>query len=232
MNVTERSDGATLATAVYAALRRDILGAVYLPGQRLKLRALAARHGVGLAPVREALNRLTSEALVVQSDQRGFAVTPASERDLDDLLTARRWLNELALRQSIARGDAAWEEDVLLAFHRLSRLPRFSPGEPPAANPAWEAAHAGFHEAILAACGSDWLIGFCRQLFNAAERYRHIARFSAANERAPAALDEHRAIMEATIAREADRAVELLVAHFDRTAAIVRHALAAQDGAG
>jgi DNA-binding GntR family transcriptional regulator len=178
------------------------------------------------------LNRLTSEALVLQSDQRGFAVTPASERDLDDLLTARRWLNELALRQSIARGDAAWEEDVLLAFHRLARLPRFTPGEPPAANPAWEAAHAAFHEAILAACGSDWLIGFCRQLFNAAERYRHIARFSAANERAPAALDEHRAIMEATVAREADRAVELLVAHFDRTAAIVRRALAAQGGAG
>jgi GntR family carbon starvation induced transcriptional regulator len=119
----------TLASQVYDRLRQDIISVAIEPGEKLHIRSLCARFDVGLSPMREALSRLSSEGLVAQSDHRGFAVAPMGEQDLVDLTRARCWLNELAIRKSIAHGDAAWEEQVVLSFHRLSRTPRFEPGK-------------------------------------------------------------------------------------------------------
>ena len=121
-----------------------------------------------------------------------------------------------------------WEEGVLLACHRLARTPRTVSGSaatteasPGARNPNWEDAHRAFHAALIAGCRSKWLIGYCDQLFDAAERYRYISR-GAIRQRASANEGEHGAIMQAVIDRDADRAVELLNGHFTRTADLVR----------
>jgi GntR family transcriptional regulator, carbon starvation induced regulator len=68
------------------------------------------------------MNRHSTEALVTQSDQKGFRVTPVSADDLLELTRTRCWINEVALRVSIARGNRGWEEQVLLALHRLLRV--------------------------------------------------------------------------------------------------------------
>ena len=99
----------TLASQVYDRLRQDIISVAIEPGEKLHIRSLCARFDVGLSPMRKALSRLSSEGLVAQSDHRGFAVAPMGEQDLVDLTRARCWLNELAIRKSIAYGDAAWE---------------------------------------------------------------------------------------------------------------------------
>ena len=176
-----------------------------LPGTRLQTRKLGERYGVGLSSIREALSILSSEGLVVRRDRRGFIAAPVSEADLDDLTRARCWINEIGLRQSIERGDAEWEEGVVLAFHRLLQTPRRH-ADHEGRNPAWELAHARFHRSLIAACGSEWLIKAASQMFDAAERYRHIARLAGAT-RPPDR--EHRQIMNAVIERDADRAVEL-----------------------
>ena len=92
-------------------LRQAIITVAIAPGEKLNIRSLCDRFGVGLSPMREALSRLSSEGLVTQIDHRGFAVTGLSEVDLIDLTRARSWLNELAIRNSVANGDAAWEEN-------------------------------------------------------------------------------------------------------------------------
>jgi DNA-binding GntR family transcriptional regulator len=214
---------ATLASTTYRRLRQGIIKAEFAPGSKLKIRALCDHFGVGLSPMREALSRLSSEGLVRQSDQRGFSVTDISESDLQDLINARCWLNELGLRKSIEQGDADWEERVLLAFHRLSRLPRLlkDPGE---RSPEWQHAHAVFHRTLISASGSSRLTGFCDQLFDGADRYRYFARL-AGQERSNVE-EEHEAIMRAALARDADRAVDLLNRHFMRTADLVRRVLA------
>ena len=115
----------TLASRVYEDLRRDVIQARFTAGQKLLLKDLCARYSAGLSPVREALNRLAGDGLVEQSDQRGFSVTQIDLAGLDELTRTRSWLYALALRESIAHGDAAWEEALVLAFHRLSRAPRY-----------------------------------------------------------------------------------------------------------
>lgn len=213
----------TLASSTYDRLRREILTAALPPGQKLHIRALCERFSIGLSPVREALSRLSSEGLVTQIDHRGFFVAPLTEADLADVTRARCWIGEVGLRHSIAEGDAAWEESVLLAFHRLSRTPRHDPAHPFDRSQAWEEAHRHFHARLTAASGSPWLQGACEQLFDRAERYRHLARRAGVTR--SASEEEHRAIMEATIARRADEAVRLLNAHFNRTADLVRRVL-------
>ncbi len=211
----------TLALSVYGKLRNEVLDAVLPPDKKLKVRDLCLQYGVGVSPVREALNRLFSDGLVSQTAQRGFTVAAVSVEDLGELALARRWLNEIGLRQSILRGDAAWEEQVVISFHRLSRQDRADTAK--TRNPDWHHAHRKFHSSLLGACGSRWLVDICDMLFDASERYRAIARLKGDPTRD--ALAEHRDIMTATIERRTEHAVTLLNQHFDRTTDRVRESL-------
>lgn len=209
----------TQASVVYAQLCQDVISTAIPPGQKLRVRELCDRYNSGLNPVREALNRATRSGLVCQNDLRGFFVAPVSDRDLRELTRARCLLAEVTVRESIALGDAQWEEDIVLAFHRLSRAPRYQPDgeEPVTVYPQWEAAHRAFHRSLVAACGTNWLVDMDEQLFDAADRYRHLARRSAVSG-TPERPDQHQDIMQAVLDRDTPRAIELLKAHFERTA--------------
>ncbi|MFT4097270.1 MAG: FCD domain-containing protein [Rhodoblastus sp.] len=212
-----RPEGETFASVAYARLRGEIISGQFAGGEKLRVRQLCERYGFGISPVREALNRLSSDGLVVQSDLHGFRVAALSLEDLQELTRTRAWLNDRALRESIEHGDAAWEEAIVIAHHRLSRTKRWL-GEDAAdgVNPEWEAAHRVFHTSLIAGCRSRWLIGYCEQLFDMADRYRHMSR--TATSRRTRGPDEHRLIMEATVARNSDLAVSRLIEHFEKTA--------------
>jgi len=214
----------TLASLAYQRLREDIISASHAPGARLRIQELSERYDVGPSPLREALNRLSRDGLVSLSDHKGFSVTPLSRTHLEELTRTRCWLYEIAVRESIVNGDSAWEESVVLAYHRLSRIPRHVEGMDQATyNPVWELAHRTFHAALISACRSRWLTGFCEQLFDAADRYRHLSRVSSL--RRGLRRDEHQEMVAAVTARDAETAVRLLHTHFTRTAERVRDRL-------
>jgi GntR family transcriptional regulator, carbon starvation induced regulator len=212
----------TLASSVYDQLRQEILTVELPPNAKLNIRNLCDRFSVGLSPVREALSRLSRENLVRQADHRGFTVAPLSKADLHDLTRARCALDGMALRQSIEARDQAWEEQLLVSYHRLFRTPRFDGADAKVRSPAWEEAHRQFHAALVAGCGSRWLMAISGQLFEAAERYRHLARLAGKSR---AKEDEHRPIMEAALAHNADLATGLLTRHYQRTAELVETVL-------
>lgn len=216
----------TVTSTLHQRLREEIVSGALPPRAKLKLRDLAARFAVGLSPLREALSRLSAEGLVQQTDNRGFAVMPVSVPELRDLTLTRCWINEVGLRQAIAQGGQGWEEAVLIAFHRLSRTPRhLDNGQSDDRNPEWERAHRAFHRSLVAGCGSPSLIEICERLFEASERYRHLARRAGVTR--GTLEDEHRAIMQATVDRKADEAVALLNRHFWLTAELVEQVVAA-----
>lgn len=221
MTTNERVEvnGATLASDVYGRLRHDILSGVLPPGEKLRAEYLRDRYSVGNSPIREALNRLSSDGLVVREDQKGFHVATVSRSELEELVRTRCWLEEIALRESIANGGTAWEEDLVLAFHRLTRVPRSSNERTYSANPEWEVRHRDFHMALIGAAGSRWLVSFCSQLNDQADRYRQFAVAASYPKRNE--LDEHRAIFEAAVNGNADEAVDLLKAHYQRTSEII-----------
>ena len=224
IEIESNSAQGTLTHKAYCHLRADILSGKLTPGKKLKIEELRASVGTGASPIREALSRLTSDGLVDRLDQRGFRVAEISLDEFDDLLKARCWLEERALRESIAHGKAKWEEELVLSFYRLSRVPR-SVGESTfAANAEWENLHKDFHLALLSACGSPILIRYCEQLYDQNIRYRNIAGTVAYPTRN--VMNEHQDVMNATVDRNADLAVDTLLSHYTNTGSFLRATLA------
>jgi len=203
----------------YETLKSAILDGVYLPRQKLGIERIAKSMDVSPGAIREALARLTSDALVVTEAQRGFIVSPISIDDLADLTMVRIDVEVRCLKQSIALGDLAWEGRVLSAHYQLEHTPVFSGKRSVGATAAWAKAHIDFHETILSACDSMWWLRLREQLFNQAERYRRLSIPFAKVERDFAT--EHREIMEACLARNADLAVKRLADHMQLTADIL-----------
>ncbi|MEQ8346521.1 MAG: GntR family transcriptional regulator [Sneathiellaceae bacterium] len=221
--------GGTLASTVYQRLRREIVTTGLKPGAKLRIEALSERYNVGASPVREALNRLSAEGLVDHEDQKGFRIAPVSLADLLELNRTRCWINEVALRESIGRGDQEWEESVLIAYHRLSKVPGRLPDESGEINPEWERLHLAFHRSLIAACGSKWMLRFAEVLSDCADRYRHLSAAARVERDVPA---EHEAIMEAVIRRRTQMAISLLNEHMTRTSDNVQKLLQEFDNAG
>jgi DNA-binding GntR family transcriptional regulator len=146
--------GATLATSVYGQIRADILTGLLSPGEKLRTEHLSKRYQAGNSPIREALNRLSVDGFVTREEQRGFRVATVSKEELSELIDTRCWLEEIAVRNSILNRDTKWEENLVLAFHRLSRTPWSTRKNEFMRNPEWDELHCDFHMALIAACGS------------------------------------------------------------------------------
>lgn len=217
--------GKNLSERAYELLRRDILHAELYPGDKLRIETLSKRYGIGIVPLREALNRMSSEGLVERKSHRGFFVATISMADLEELVKTRIWLETLALRESLANGDEAWEEALVLSCHRLTRTQRRLPPEAGLdISDEWEARHKEFHTLLLSRCGSSWLLGFCSTLMDQAVRYRNLSMNSNPSQlRREGAADEHQAILDAVLARDANRACALLAEHYRTTLAGLRH---------
>jgi len=209
----------TNSRRVYRRVRADILACRRLPGSKLNIAAVAAELEVSLGAVREALSMLQSEALVVSEPQRGYTVSPVSPKELGDITEARIGIEAMCLRGSIARGDLGWESALVATFHRLTRLSESADGRDLHLNEDWSSAHHEFHAQLAGACGNDWLLRLRAMLYQQSERYRRLSVPLATGPRD--VHGEHRAIFEAVMARDADRAMALLESHLRLTAEIV-----------
>jgi DNA-binding GntR family transcriptional regulator len=221
MNATEKalSDPRNLSEQAHERIRRDILNGELFPGDKLQIEAISERYGIGIAPVREALNRLSSEGLVERKSQRGFFVTEISMTSLDELVKTRIWLEALALRESIRNATEEWEEQLVLAYHRLARTNRRMPPEAGRElSEEWELRHKEFHMLLLDRCGSGWLLGFCSTMMDQAVRYRSLSmNIHPSMLRREGAAAEHEALLNAALDKDAERACQLLANHYATT---------------
>ena len=205
-----------LSEEAHNYIRRDILNGELFPNERLQIDAISERYGIGAVPIREALNRLSAEGLVARRSHRGFCVASISISDLEELVKTRIWLETLALRESMANGDDAWEDQLVVGFHHLARTQRRLPDEAGRElSEQWEDRHKAFHMLLLDRCGSSWLLGFCSTLMDQAVRYRNLSMNSnPSKQRREGAAAEHKAILDAVLERDIDHACSLLQQHY------------------
>ncbi len=210
------AENKNLSEDAYDSIRRDILYGELFPNDRLQIDAISERYGIGTVPIREALNRLSSEGLVARQSNRGFCVAPISMSDLEELVKTRIWLETLALRESMAHGDDTWEDELALSFHQFARTQRRLPEEAGREiSEEWEDRHKAFHMLLLDRCGSSWLLGFCSNLMDQAVRYRNLSMNSNPSiQRREGAAAEHKAILDAVLERNIDQACALLEQHY------------------
>lgn len=208
----------TGADRIYKELHSDLLSGRYQPGDALRFAALRATYDCGISPLREALFRLETKRLVVAEGHRGFRVPPISSDEIRDITSLRQKLDTEALRRSIALGDDEWEARCIGALHRLNK----ATSHPVDDLDHWEARHRDFHNTLLNACDSPWLLYMCELLADQTERYRRLRLSSTGRPKLIRDVaDEHRGILDATLARDADTAGRLLSEHIGETAVFV-----------
>lgn len=213
--------GRTLASIYTDAIRLDIIRGVLAPHTKLNLRELGDRYKVGVIPLREALSRLATTGFVTAEDGRGFRVSGVSPEEIVDITRVRTLIELEALRDSIEHGDVEWEARVMGALHRLNRTPTIAPAAVPAlaelqVHSAWEKAHASFHDALLSACRSRWLLVLAATLRDQADRYRYLTLL-ATDQPTRDVTGEHKGIADAAIERDAEGACKRLAAHLAET---------------
>jgi DNA-binding GntR family transcriptional regulator len=158
--------------ALYARMRTDILSLGLAPGIALRLPALSERYDFGMTPLRECLNRLSAEKLVVIEHNKGFRVASLSLDDLLDLERSRNSIEGALFERSIIIGDDNWEAGVIGVYHQLSDMPAMSVLGTPDELDRWNTRHAAFHNALVNASDSPWMKHFREQLNDQLGRYQ------------------------------------------------------------
>ena len=227
MEANGRAGGAaTLTEALHERIRQDIILGALQPASKLKLEKLSKSYGVSVNTLREALSRLAADGLVVAEGQKGFAVLPVSMEDLREITEMRQLLECHALRQSIANADLDWEARLVGAYHKLSKVEALVEAEPEVYGEAWERYNLEFHEALIANCQSRWLKLFHRAMYDHSQRYRMLSLQTKPFPRSQSAR-EHRQLLDAAIARDADTAERVLASHILKGAEMATPAQAA-----
>lgn len=213
-----RTKGAgTRADIVSAAIRDDILGGRVAPGQRLTFPELSAKYAVSVGVLREALARLVEQGIVRTVSNLGFSVIALSERDLAELTLVRTLVEPRFLRQSVLDGSVRWESDVVAVHHLLERTSYFEEDGTPFSE-AWNAAHTAFHIALISGCANVYMYEGTTRLRDVTAIYRRWSPESPADEALRRMTAEHKALVEAALARNADLAEQLLREHIQHAA--------------
>ncbi|MED5812722.1 GntR family transcriptional regulator [Mycolicibacterium sp. 050232] len=95
-------------------LRQAIAHGALVPGMQLGEAELARKFGVSRGPLREGMQRLTQEGLLIAIRNRGVFVNTMDADEIRDMYLAREAIERTASRQ-ILQGDHAGAGDALLA---------------------------------------------------------------------------------------------------------------------
>ena len=198
----------TAGERVYRRLRNDIIFGRLAPAQKLKLEALKDSYGISISTLRELLNRLTSEGLIVAESARGFEVAPVSAENFRELANLRLLLESHALRRSFALGDIDWEGRVVAAHHKLAMMEKRTLAGDRRGLEVLKRYDSEFHQSLLSAFGSRVLLDSHAAVFDRYVRYLMIAIVFRS-----AASAEHQKLLECALNRDAKTAQSLLATH-------------------
>ena len=196
---------------VYRSLRRAIMRCELAPGERLVIDELARTLEVSAIPIREALQLLQSEGLVVIEPHVGATVAPISEASIDESFTIMEGLEAVAVRAAISRlgtdaadllRDLVERMDAAVACNDYER---------------WAELNGELHRGISAIAGMPLLREMTERVLSRWERLRRYFFKGVLVHRVVQAQREHRLLLEAMLARETDRAEEI-VRHHNRAA--------------
>jgi DNA-binding GntR family transcriptional regulator len=206
MSVAPFARPKTTQEQVLEELRRRILTGAIRPGDPIRPDQLAAELGVSRVPVREALKILEGEGQVRYRAHHGYVLTELDLADLREIYRARQLLEDEAARAALPRLTA---EDLTRMRALCDEMERL--GTDDAA--AMAVVNRRFHFVLLEASQMPHLLHHIRLLWNTSDHYR--SEYYADDAHRRAVHDEHRRIVEAAAARDAEALIGALDEHRD-----------------
>jgi DNA-binding GntR family transcriptional regulator len=201
----------SVADQVFAALYRQILTLELPPGARLSEAEVARQTGVSRQPVRDAFWRLSQLGFLTIRPQRATTVSPISETAVQQARFIRTALEVETVRQAVERGSGP-------AIEALAR--QVAEQEAAVADGDRERFHVlddEFHRMICGVAGLDFAWSLIREHKAHMDRVRFLSLAFSAEQ----ALADHRLILAALRAGDADAAVALMRSHLGRITEII-----------
>jgi DNA-binding GntR family transcriptional regulator len=183
-------------------LRDRIVSGAIPAHQALRQDHVAQEFDSSHVPVREAFQRLAAQGLVIALPRRGVRVAPLDLASMHETVEIRTALECLALRHAAARMQ---EQDIAALEAAQAQCDRADSLE------AWNAANQRFHHALVAPCRMPRLLSMLDTLQFANSRMVFAA--GRATGWRPRSNHDHRLIIDALKAGNAERAVTLLARH-------------------
>lgn len=185
-------------------LREAIASGAFPPGSQMREITLAQRLGVSRGPLREAMQRLTQEGLLIGHRNRGLFVMTLDEDAVRDVFLTRQALERAAVEHLITTGRGEDAEPLLELAEQMGRA------EDPS-GPEVTALDLRFHATLVALAGSPRLQQMHGTLITQLRMTlaRMQATYSSARERS----EEHRDLARAIIAGDAALADRLMIEH-------------------
>lgn len=199
----ERLDlSATTAARVADELRRRILSGELKPGQRLKIDELASLCEVSHMPVREALRELQGEGVLDVLPHRGAVIRGVDRDFITNFYDVRAAIEAMLSARCAERADAP-------AIEALQRAALDFESAPDAQRRV--VANRVFHETINAIANNPQALQMLAQGRVLAEALR--LRFGYGGGRPEAIIAEHRALVDAIVDHDAERAGDIARRH-------------------
>lgn len=201
----DASDTYSLRGRVFHKIREDILNGKYKQNEELREATIGAELGVSRTPVREAFRQLELEGLLTMIPNKGVYVNGITSKDVRDIYMIRSSLEGLCAKWATEHITEAqmneMEENVYLSefheskghFEQMAELDN------------------RFHEILYESCDSKMLEHLLRDFHQYVYRVRRMTL--ASENRGHASTSEHRQIMEAIKAKDAEKAEKLANLH-------------------
>ncbi len=220
----------TLAVQAYEAVRQAIVDGSLARGEKVTERGLADLLNTSPTPVREAIRRLEQDRLLERRGLRTLVVTDVDATEIADISLIEDTLRAVAARLAATRASddqlrrmaaALDSADMVIAASTSADEQRGLPAEQQAVDRVWQHLRE-FHRLVDQASGSPMLMHMLgmADAFGPGER-RQVLRAEMLTERSAARqrYPQHRAILDALLARDANRAEALMLDHGHEAAA-------------
>lgn len=213
------------AETIYARLKQHILDNRYPPGAQILESEIASELRASRTPVREAFVRLQQEGLLEIVPRHGVRISALSPGDMREIYEVLMSLEPTAVELLVARRPDRAELASLV--ESCDAMERALTGPNPSLHD-WAAADEMFHMNLAHLCGNKRLAAMIMTVWDQAHRAR---MFTLTLRPLPLrSTAEHRAVVEAILAGDGERARDLYFAHRKRgglelTAIIERHGI-------
>ena len=202
LRASDLSKQASSADVIYNALRDAIIRGEIGEGGALRQDTIAQMFRVSRIPVREAMQRLAAQGLVVSERHKGAVVASLSVEQITEIFQFRALIEPIVIEMAVPLmsektfAEAQGHCDAFAAETDPLR---------------WGDLNRAFHRALYRDAGKPYFLSVIDKTNDLVERYVRLVLYFVQGMRH--AVTEHQAILDACKARDAKGAAELTRRH-------------------
>ncbi|NLI54621.1 MAG: GntR family transcriptional regulator [Clostridiales bacterium] len=185
---------------VYNLIKKDILERKIKPGERIDTKSIAEENDISVMPVRNALQKLTTNGLVINRERVGFFVRSFTEQELCEILDVRRMFELYCVQNYLANIDKRGIEALLAKI------------EDTQAGILLDVLDHEMHAMIINASNNEFLIKEYRKM----EALFSLGLYGGSLENVNIAKGEHIAILRAILDNDVEQTTTYLRKHLER----------------